>query len=312
MHSHRALFAMLFLVAACDGGGAGARAPVELDKVKASVSAPMPASASAARSAPPVASTAAPPPPAPPPLDEYSDCKERVRAISDGPLDAAALARASSADLVWPPLCGEVSGWAGISMIRSTEAAAFGRASDRFVVCGFTDACDVVDLSTGKPAKRVVPSRPNGIDGSPVTSTPEVAALFRQLGAPAAPGPFGYSDELRVSWKLGDQGQTLDVTLVSIKTGDEIVLHHFPTDVSSSEQPIVLEKAVLSPDGGVLELDTFTGQGGTGFDVALVNLDAAAARLFGSMAAGSKSSPYTEKAASASRLAKRHAHAFSL
>ena len=166
-------------------------------------------------------------------------------------------------------------------MVRAAQATGFATDGKRFVSCGAWEAgCDVLDLGRDLVTERVTSAWPDGPDGTPITSTPPVKKLFQRLGAPAPQGHFPYSDDLRVSWAVGDGGHSLYVSLILLANGSERVIHRFPSRADASLQPIVLEGVTLSPDGGVLELDAFAAQGGMGFDVALVNLHAEAAALF--------------------------------
>jgi len=289
--------------------GCGARAvpPNDVRKAARCVEAPVASvSASAAPSeAPAVEAPRGPVATAVP--DGYGDCSGVRHADSNG-LDASQLAAARAGAWLWPPRCGEVSGWAGIGMVMSGQAAAFSADGKRFVGCGaWGDVCDVVDLGRDVVVQRVTSAWPDGVDGSPVTSTPTVKKLLRQLGAPAPEGRFPYLDDVRVSWKVGDGGGSLYVSFVLLATGDERIVHRFPGHAVASEQPLVLTGARLSPDGGVLELDVFSGQGGTGFEIALVNVHAEAAALF-------RSAPdpeaWAKKAGKAEEQARRVARSF--
>jgi hypothetical protein len=183
-----------------------------------------------------------PPPPGPetsPLPDDYGSCHVVRRAEANG-LDKKELAAARAGSWLWPPKCGEVSGWAGIGMAMSGQATAFSANGQRSVACGaWGDDCDVVDLARDAVVERVTSARPDGVDGSPITTTPAVKKLFRQLGAPAPEGRFPYLDDVRVSWKVGDAGGVLYVTLVLLATGDERIVHRFPGQAVSSGQPSV-------------------------------------------------------------------------
>jgi hypothetical protein len=183
---------------------------------------------------------------------------------------------------MWPAPCGQVSGWAGISVAMSTQAAAFSRDGARLLACGVwsNDACGVVDLSRGVVAERLTSAWPDGLDGTPVTEAAPVKALLQRLGAPAPQGSLPFPDDLRASWKVAPGGRALEVTLLALATGDERVVARFPGASGTSEQPIVLEGATVSPDGAHFEAHVFTGQGGSGFQIAVVNVYAEAAALF--------------------------------
>ena len=223
---------------------------------------------------------------APPPLpDEYAGCPQ-VRRTGSAALDARRRAEARASTWMWPAPCGQVSGWAGISMAMSAQAAAFSRDGARFLACGVSpnDACVVYDLSRGVVTKRIHAAWPDGLDGSPVTETAPVKALLRRLGAAAPQGSLPFPDDLRASWRVARGGRALELTLVALATGDERVVARFPGASGTSEQPIVLEGATVSPDGAHLEARVFTGQGGSGFQIAVVNVYAEAAALFRTIA----------------------------
>jgi hypothetical protein len=241
----------------------------------------------------------------------YEECKT-LRPMNSTALDPTQRAAARSAAMVWPPLCATVPGWAGISMVRSVEASGFAANDRRFVVCGTHEDCTVLDLASGTIIQRVKPNWPNGLDGSPVTRLPEIAQLFHSLGAPATEGRFPYADDLRISWKIGKDAGALDVTLASLDLPIEETLHHFPGGAKDSEMPIVLEATKLSPSGGVLELQTFAEMGGTGFEVALVNLHASAARIYRRLANDdpAHSKEWREKAEAAELRARDFAQSF--
>jgi hypothetical protein len=205
-----------------------------------------------------------------------------VRRTGSGALDARERAEARASTWMWPAPCGQVSGWAGISMAMSAQAAAFSRDGARFLACGVSpsDACVVEDLSRGVVAERLTSAWPDGLDGTPVTKTAPVKALLRRLGAPAPQGSLPFPDDLRTSWKVAPGGHALEITLLALATGDERVVARFPGASGTSGQPIVLEGATVSPDGSHLEAHVFTGQGGSGFQIAVVNVYAEAAALF--------------------------------
>ena len=304
---------MAVLALAVATGACGARDVPAKDVGKACPCVDPPATpvcASAPVVAAPAPPSATPPGPEATPLpDEYGTCHV-VRRADSGALDPKELAAARAGGWLWPPTCGEVSGWAGIGMALSGQATAFSAKGDRFVACGaWEDECDVVDLSRDGIVQRVTSARPDGIDGSPITGTPVVKKLFQRLGAPAPEGRFPYPDDVRVSWKVADGGGALYVTLVLLATGDERVVHRFPDRAVSSAQPIVLRGAHLSPDGRILEVDVFTGQGGSGYEVALVNLHAEAAALFRA-AAGADPGAWTKKADRADEKARTAARRF--
>jgi hypothetical protein len=226
---------------------------------------------------------AAPAPPAPPPPlpDEYADCPQ-VRRTGSGALDARELAEARASAWMWPAPCGKVSGWAGISIVMSGQAGAFSRDGTRFLACGVSAnaACEVVDLSRGVAVEHVASAWPQGPDGSPVTETAPVKALLQRLGAPAPAGPLPFAGDLRASWKVLPGGRALEITLLALATGDERVVARLPAAPATSAEPVVLEGATVSPDGAHFEAHVFTGQGGSGFQIAVVNVYAEAAALF--------------------------------
>jgi hypothetical protein len=226
-----------------------------------------------------------PPPPAPSPPqslpDAYVGCPA-VRRIGDAPLDAHARAEARAWGWMWPRPCGQVSGWAGIGIALSTQAVAFSGNGTQVVVCGVSphDACVGYDLTLGRIVAEIPSAWPGGPDGTPVTETGPVKAFLQRLGAPAPQGALPFPDDLFASWRVAPNGGALEVTLVAIATGDERVVARFPGPSGTSDQPIVLQGATVSPDGAHFEAHVFTGQGGTGFQVAVVNVYAEAAALF--------------------------------
>jgi hypothetical protein len=232
---------------------------------------------------PPVSRPAAeaPPPPPQPLPEEYAGCP-RVRRTGSGALDARERAEARASTWMWPAPCGQVSGWAGIGLVMSGQAAAFSRDGARLLACGVSSnaACVVLDLSRGAVVERVASAWTGGPDGTPVTETPPVKALLQRLGAPAPPGSLPFPDELRASWKVAPGGGALEITLVALSTGDERVVARFPGASGASEQPLVLQGATVSPDGAHFEAHVLTGQGGSGFQIAVVNVYAEAAALF--------------------------------
>ena len=95
-----------------------------------------PGAAPPATVAPPASQpTSKAPPPAPPLPDEYEGCP-RVRRTGAGGLDAHERAEARASTWMWPAPCGQVSGWAGISIAMSTQAVAFSRDGARLLACG--------------------------------------------------------------------------------------------------------------------------------------------------------------------------------
>jgi hypothetical protein len=247
----------------------------------------------------------------PPP--EYGDCTH-VRAIgSSTRIRKEELALARKEALLWPARCGKVDSWAGIGLELSTHATGFSVDGTKFVVCGTAPECQAIDLRTGAVVERVTPDWPNDeLSGAPITTTPAVRKLFKGLRAPARHGSFPYRDEFRVSWTFGPRGATLAVTLVALDSGEEEQLQRFPLHTKESDTPIVLEAVNVSPRGGVLELETFSSQGGAGFEVALVNLHAAAARLFQKLARSdpAHAQKWTDKAAAAEEKARPVAREF--
>jgi hypothetical protein len=258
---------------------------------------------SAGSAAPPSSASAASPEAAPL-ADEYEECR-RIRR------EGAALAPADLADAraasgwIWPAVCGHVSGWAGIGIVMSGQAIAFAADGGRVLVCGApmqpNDVCDVVDFRRGAFTPITRSPWPGGLDGTPVTQTPSIKALLARMKAPAPEGHFPYADDLRLSWLVGRDGGTLTFTLLSPATGVERAIQRFPRGTGTSEQPIVPQAAVLSPDGSVAALSVFTVQGGSGYDVALVNVRAEAAALFRAAAAttGDADGSWARKAAAA-------------
>lgn len=303
-----ALVAMAVLVGACGARDVPANAG---SAVPRSVAPPAASTSVLVSTAPAVSVASQSPPPSAPPLpDEYADCTV-VRRANESGLTPFELAAARGDGWLWPPRCGQVSGWAGISISMSTQATAFSADGKRFVACGaWGDVCDVLDLARDTVVQRVTTAWPDGLDGSPVTATPPVKKLFQELGAPAPEGRFPYADDLRVSWKVANDGSVLYVSLVLLATGEERIVHRFPGRGTSSSSPIVLQGASLSPDGGVLALDVFTAQGGSGFQVALVNLHAEAAALFRSAAAAGGANDWTRKATGAERRGRALAPSF--
>ncbi len=219
---------------------------------------------------------------------------------------SAELAEARTAPMVWPALCGAVSGWAGVGIARSRNAASFARDGERAVICGAgPDACDVYALGTGAIDDRVSNPWPDGLDGSPVLGQPAVAKIVAALGAPGPVGRWPYADELRVSWRVAADGASSELTLLALATGDERVVARVPRTTSERTPPAILEQVTLSPDGSVLLAETFSGQGGHGYDVVIVNVHAEAAALFATMGAS-----YAAKAAAARTSGTRRAPTF--
>jgi len=230
---------------------------------------------------PPAPAADRPSPKLPPLPEEYEDCP-RVRSTGSGPLGARDRAEARASAWMWPAPCGAVSGWAGISIVKSVEAVAFSRDGRRLLACGVSpdDACVVEDLARGVIVERVAQAFPDGLDGTPVTETAPVKALLQRLGAPAPQGPLPFPGDLRASWRVAPGGHALEITLVALATGDERVVARFPGPSGASGQPIVLEGASVAPGGAHFEAHVFTGMGGTGYQIAVVNVYAEAAALF--------------------------------
>lgn len=234
----------------------------------------------------------------------WQDCKTlRRREVAQRP-------RAPDKAWLSPPICGHVLGWAGIGTVYNGYAFGFSRNSRRFVDCGEGyDGCGVVDLATGNTVLRVpVTTADWGGNAAsfPIEQTPPVRRLYHRLGVSSRVGSFPYARDLFVSWFIEGGGRQLYVTFVDRKTSTERIVLRFPQHELASDEPIVPEKAWLSPDGSVLAFRVGTGQGGTGIEVGLVNVHAEAAALYRQVAAESRSRTakvLLRKAAAADRRA---------
>jgi hypothetical protein len=206
---------------------------------------------------------------------------------------AHALLHAPAKAWLSPPICGQVLGWAGIDTVYNGYAFAFSSNSRRFVECGesYLEECDVVDLATGHRVSSVDVSEAQWGGGAgefPVEETAPVRRLYRRLGVSKRLGMFPYVGDMFVSWFIEGGGKRLYVTFVDRRTSTERIVLRFPQREASSDEPIVPEKAWLSPDGSVLAFRVGTSQGGSGIEVGLVNVHAEAAALYRRVAAVSE------------------------
>jgi hypothetical protein len=204
--------------------------------------------------------------------DAYGGCAN-VRIGSD------ALPSIPSGEWVWPRLCGNVSGWAGIGTYRRGFAFAFSTDSKHFLVCGW-HGCAVDDLRTGHVVEWRSVDWKGDTGGDPVEETADGKSLFLRWRASTREGVFPYVADVAISWWLDPGGAALYLTFVERTTGQERPVLRFPPRQTGSQEPVVPERLWLTPDGAALALRVMTGQGGTGIDAGIVNVHAEAAALF--------------------------------